>query len=199
MRPSRLWRGFLLLLLMASLTACYVPKRGGPETIKTDGEEQKKITGEEIAKQTVTQYRGSKWVQFNDKSWTSDAHDRMLVDVYGNRASLATYGSASEARRGSTLVMHSWISSQKIATGPVWIMVKMERGYDTDYGDWYYAQVGANGNVLRAGSSEDSGIKKCASCHAEVMDHDYLFGIPDAAKKRDGMYWRRNTEAENNR
>ena len=181
------------LLLSTLLCGCYVEQ--GPDPVITTEDDSKRAerTGAELAVQASERYRSEDWFRFNALSWASDAHQRLLVDVHGNRPALATYGSTAEARRGAILVLHSWVSSQKISRGPLWLMIKMERGYDTNHGDWFYAEIAPDGRLTRAGNSANENTRACASCHDRAQETDHLFGLPESARKKDGMYWRRDT------
>ncbi len=51
------------------------------------------------------------------------------------------------------------------------VMVKMEEGYDTDNGDWWYGVYDESGTE----AWYEGRIAECISCHAMAKDTDYLF------------------------
>jgi len=57
------------------------------------------------------------------------------------------------------------------------VMVKKERGYDPENGDWLYEMRSADGAVLSRGGKLMSGkISMCIGCHTAAADKDYLVG-----------------------
>jgi hypothetical protein len=57
------------------------------------------------------------------------------------------------------------------------VMVKKERGYDPENGDWLYEMRSAEGAVQSRGGKPMSGkIAMCVECHAAAADKDYLAG-----------------------
>ncbi len=56
------------------------------------------------------------------------------------------------------------------------IMVKREKGYDPDNGDWEYIKSNVDGDILVQGNSQDKEVyEQCASCHINISDRDYIF------------------------
>jgi hypothetical protein len=58
----------------------------------------------------------------------------------------------------------------------VTMMLKREKGYSPEFGDWEYAQFDREGNVLLRGKGSQPEIKKaCADCHSSIAERDYIF------------------------
>ena len=56
-------------------------------------------------------------------------------------------------------------------------MIKREKGYDPEYGDWEYGYWGINGDVIFEGkASKNPAMKKfCVDCHKNMEERDYIF------------------------
>lgn len=56
------------------------------------------------------------------------------------------------------------------------MMIKREKGYDTQGGNWEYVQFDQMGNIMLNGHSRDASVNKaCASCHINIAERDYIF------------------------
>jgi hypothetical protein len=62
------------------------------------------------------------------------------------------------------------------------IMVKMEEGYDSANGDWWYGVYDESGTEM----AYEGRIPECISCHAMAKETDYLFAR-SVMKKLDGI------------
>ena len=51
------------------------------------------------------------------------------------------------------------------------IMVKMEEGYDSEHGDWWYGVYDESGTEM----AYEGRIPECINCHAMAKETDYLF------------------------
>ncbi len=56
------------------------------------------------------------------------------------------------------------------------LMIKREKDYDPQGGDWEYVQSSQDGQILMVGNSSDPQIKSaCQSCHSNMAERDYIF------------------------
>jgi hypothetical protein len=80
---------------------------------------------------------------------------------------------------GTVLVKEGFMRAKPGATlHPTFlsIMVKREKGFDPEYGDWEYIQSSPQGKVLLRGAFSAPGISTaCGNCHTNVADRDYVF------------------------
>jgi hypothetical protein len=64
------------------------------------------------------------------------------------------------------------------------VMRKMEPGYGTAKGDWYYAVRGPDVAVMGPAEQPMEGkVPMCIGCHSAVAATDFLFGVPDSVRK----------------
>lgn len=56
------------------------------------------------------------------------------------------------------------------------VMIKHEPGYDANNGDWEYIEIDSLGHVLQRGNTSNDTINgKCAACHKNIAERDYIF------------------------
>lgn len=99
------------------------------------------------------------------------AYGRWEVDVYANEAAqkaLATR--AREVPVGAIIVQEHFERTDK-AAGPVMVMEKRDKGYSSEHGDWRWAVVGSQGQLVKDGI-----VESCAGCHDDAP-MDGLFPI----------------------
>lgn len=111
----------------------------------------------------------------NRARFVSQGHatGRWEVDVYANEA--AQKALASRARDipvGAVVVEEHFERTDKSA-GPVMVMEKREKGYAPEHGDWRWAVVGSQGQLVK-----DGVVDACAGCHDDAP-MDGLFPIVD--------------------
>jgi hypothetical protein len=170
----------LLWIFTATITAligCKAPEHKPTEHELEVDQEQRAMTEVALTDLQLFLKEYQTWYQSNQDIRISEGHQKMLVDTFANRKAAPTYGSESRARQGAAIAHHAWRSSQRIARGPVWFMIKMPTGYDATFGDWFYAEVDPSGTLLRYGNSRNEEISRdCISCHARAEATDFLFG-----------------------
>jgi hypothetical protein len=166
-----------LLLAAGCLAACKPPPPKVSAHERERAREQRELN--ELALKDLQTYilEYPNWFQTAEGMRVSAGHQRMLVETFANRKAVPTYGSLSRARQGAVVAQHAWRSSQRLARGPMWFMIKMPTGYDAAFGDWFYAEVNADGEVVRWGNSRKPEISSdCIACHARAEESDFLFG-----------------------
>lgn len=99
------------------------------------------------------------------------APGRWEVDVYANEAAAKALATrAREVPVGAIVVEEHFEKTDK-AAGPVMVMEKRDKGYSTDHGDWRFAVVGSQGQLVK-----DGVVESCAGCHDDAP-MDGLFPI----------------------
>jgi hypothetical protein len=121
----------------------------------------------------------STFVKVNKARFVSLGHasGRWDVDVWANE--LAQKALASHAREvppGAIVVKEHYERSEGAAaadkpTGPIMVMEKKPPGFSREHGDWRWAIVGSQGQLVR-----DGVIEQCAGCHDDAP-MDGLFPI----------------------
>lgn len=123
------------------------------------------------------------WKKFNLFPYISSAHGNHYLNNYANEIA-KNYGLFEKAGvmpEGSIIAKDSFAvtNSDEILLGPLFIMQKMQKGFNRITRDWMYIQIQPNGKLL--GETKGTGATKvnyCIDCHS-VMDHqDNLYFIP---------------------
>ena len=127
------------------------------------------------------------WDRFNTAPYRSATHGQRFVNNYANPVAV-DYGlheAAGVLPAGSILVKDSFTVTEDgmVEAGPLFIMEKMEEGFNYVTGDWRYTLVLADGTVH--GQTLGEGAKRveyCISCHlaAHVQGADHIFFVPEA-------------------
>lgn len=122
----------------------------------------------------------STFMKVNKARFVSQGHasGRWEVDVWANEiAHKALASRAREVPAGAIVVQEHYERSaidpnaDKKATGPIMVMEKKPPGFSKDHGDWRWAVVGSQGQLVR-----DGVIEQCAGCHDDAP-MDGLFPI----------------------
>ncbi|MFC1664391.1 cytochrome P460 family protein [Pseudomonadota bacterium] len=123
------------------------------------------------------------WKKFNLVPYFSSTHGNHYLNNYANKTarSYGLFEKAGIMPEGSIIAKDSFAvtNSSEILLGPLFIMQKMQKGFNPVTRDWKYIQIQPNGIIL--GETKGPGAKKveyCIDCHS-VMDHqDNLYFIP---------------------
>ena len=101
----------------------------------------------------------------------SDSH-RAWFDIYINELAKKAYIQKwSLFPVGSIVVKPLYPDPERSETSKLTIMIKMEKGYDTDNGDWWYGVYDETGME----GWYQGKIKSCIKCHAYGKETDYMF------------------------
>lgn len=127
------------------------------------------------------------WDRFNTAPYRSATHGQRFVNNYANDIAVA-YGLYEEAGvmpAGTVLVKDSFTVTEDgmVEAGPLFVMEKMEDGFNYVTGNWRYTLVLADGTVY--GQTLGDGAQRveyCISCHlaAHVQGADHIFFVPEA-------------------
>lgn len=116
----------------------------------------------------------STFTKVNRARMVSQGHaaGRWEVDVWANDAGAKAL--ASRARMvpvGAVLVEEHFERGEGKAKGPIMVMEKRSPGFSKEHGDWRWAVVGSQGQLVK-----DGVIESCAGCHDDAP-MDGLFPI----------------------
>lgn len=134
--------------------------------------------GDKAAEAVFKAYKG--WKKVNEKPGLSETHGNRWVFTYLNKpAEGPGLVGKFPFPPGAVLAKESFENQggKLGARGPLFIMEKRRRGYDTANNDWHYAVVNPDGKVAMSGSGKDgSPTQFCAACHESAKVNDYVFG-----------------------
>jgi hypothetical protein len=125
------------------------------------------------------------WRRFNTVPYRSAAHGARYVNNYANHLgeSYTAFEKAGTLPRGAVLVKDSFTATTNgdIYPGPMFVMEKMEPGFNPAGGDWRYSMIMPDGSLFGETRGDNSGsVQFCVDCHAKRREYDYLFFIPEA-------------------
>ncbi len=93
-------------------------------------------------------------------------------DIYVNAIAKKAYVEKSSLLPvGSIVLKPLFPDEQRSEIAKLTIMLKMEKGYDTKHGDWWYGVYDESG---MEGWNRGK-IKACIKCHAQAKETDYMF------------------------
>ncbi len=125
------------------------------------------------------------WPRYSKQPYTSATHGGRYVQNYANKTGRA-YGNFEKAGtmpKGTALAKDSFAvaADGKVSAGPLFIMEKMDAGFNADSGDWRYTMVMPNGSVFGTtkGAGDDK-VQFCAACHLGLAaDMDSMLFLPE--------------------
>ena len=124
------------------------------------------------------------WKRYNLGPYRSVSHGNRYINNYGNPAAQA-YGRYEQAGKlpvGSILAKDSMTVSKdgKAMPGALFLMEKMQDGFNYVSGDWRYTMILPDGSLFGTTNGEGAEqVKFCISCHLAVERQDHLFFIPE--------------------
>lgn len=124
------------------------------------------------------------WKRFNRGPYRSVSHGNRYLNNYGNPAAQAygRYERAGKLPVGSILAKDSMTVSKvgKAMPGALFLMEKMQDGFNYVSGDWRYTMILPDGSLFGTTNGEGTErVKFCISCHLAVEQQDHLFFIPE--------------------
>ena len=109
--------------------------------------------------------------KLNTEALVSADHNAWF-DIYLNaRAKKAYVEKLSVLPVGSIIVKPLYPDGQRSEISKLTIMLKMEKGYDEEHGDWWYGVYDETGMK----GSYQGKIKSCIECHTKAKKTDYMF------------------------
>jgi len=128
------------------------------------------------------------WRRYSTGPYASATHGGRYVDNYANPAGAAygRYEQGGPMAAGTVLAKDSFTvgADGRVAVGPLFLMAKMDAGFNADTLDWRYQIVMPDGSLF--GTTNGAGAAKvqfCADCHNAMADHDALWFLPEAYRR----------------
>ena len=87
---------------------------------------------------------------------------------------------------GSVLVKDSFSVDAKgrVTVGPMFMMTRMEAGFDAGTLDWQYRTIMPDGSVAgTTGGAGADAVRFCADCHNAAAENDALWFLPAEFRK----------------
>jgi hypothetical protein len=127
----------------------------------------------------------SNWRRYSTQAYVSATHGNRYVQNYANATAKAygNYESAGTFPPGARLGKDSFTVNDKgeVSVGPLFLMEKMQAGFNPDSDDWRYTMIMPNGasfGTTKGPGSENVGF--CIECHKAVTpDQDNVMLLPD--------------------
>ncbi len=125
------------------------------------------------------------WARYSTQAYQSGTHGGRYVQNYGNAAARAygAYEKAGTMPAGAILAKDSFAVTPKgkASVGPLFLMEKMNAGFNAGTGDWRYTMIMPNGSVFgTTGGKGGAKMQFCADCHLSVTpDVDSMLFMPD--------------------
>jgi hypothetical protein len=130
------------------------------------------------------------WRRYNKVPYRSSLHGALLVNNYAN-ATAAGYGKyerLGSLPAGSIVVKDSFSVTEggEVTTGPLFLMEKREKGFNTASNDWLYMMINPNGAVAGITKGENTAaVRFCAECHNKAAKgQDNLYFLPKKIRRR---------------
>jgi len=127
-----------------------------------------------------------KWAtRFSRIPYVSDTHGGRMVNNYSNSVGKKAYSQfdkIKKAPRNSVYIKDSFSvgTNGSLTPGPVFMMEKMQAGFNKGNGDWRYYMIMPNGKLFGVTKGKNSaGMKFCSDCHGAVADTDFLYFLPE--------------------
>lgn len=137
--------------------------------------------------------RYQSFTRYNDAPYVSSTHGNHYLNNYANDIA-KSYGKFEKGIPlpvGSIIYKDSFAvtqsqqsfsksSSRQIILGPLFIMRKMEKGFNNVTGDWQYIQIQPDGEMLgMTGGEGAERVEYCIGCHLAREDLDHLYFVPE--------------------
>jgi hypothetical protein len=125
------------------------------------------------------------WPRYSKQAYVSGTHGGRYVQNYANVKARA-YGAFENAGlmpSGSVLAKDSFgvKAGGQVSPGPLFLMEKMNAGFNAGTGNWRYTMIMPNGSVFgTTGGKGGAKMQFCADCHLSVTpDVDSMLFVPE--------------------
>ncbi len=125
------------------------------------------------------------WTRYSKQAYQSATHGNRYVQNYAN-AKARTYGAFEKAGvmpAGGAIAKDSFavMPDGRVAVGPLFLMEKMDAGFNPGSDDWRYTMIMPNGSIFGAtGGKGGAKMQFCADCHISVAPEvDSMMFMPD--------------------
>ncbi len=124
------------------------------------------------------------WTNHATNPYPSGTHGGRLVNNYANStgSSYARYEDAGTMPSGTALAKDSFSVNKKgqVVIGPLFMMVKMDGGFNAETLNWQYQMVMPDGSVFGTTNGPGSAkVQFCADCHNAMEYQDALWFLPE--------------------
>ncbi len=119
------------------------------------------------------------WERRDRNPFFSPLHGERFVAVYANPAATRDNGRnpSGRIRTGATVATPSFRIAEDgtVEPGPLFLMEKMYRGFDTPGGNWRYTVISPEGDIVGVtGGQNGDSLDFCKDCSRESADEVYL-------------------------
>jgi hypothetical protein len=128
-------------------------------------------------------YRG--WRRYNRAPYRSATHGDRYINNYANAIArdYGRFGDVGELPVGAVLAKDSFAVTAQgdVFTGPLFLMEKMDKGFDPENRNWRYSMILPDGSIFGETKGDNAArVGFCAICHqAAGDDNDHLFFVPE--------------------
>jgi hypothetical protein len=170
--------------LLVALSACGAPSKNGPAVGESTAND---LRGPTPAASAAPVHRSNAipadykttMQRVGTGRFFSRGHaaGRFDAELYANDSARASFGIANgEFQIGARFVeAHFEKSSGAMptaeASGPLFMMEKMPKGFDAENGDWKFVALSSTGELVAQGK-----IESCVGCHDDAA-HDHVFPV----------------------
>ena len=133
-------------------------------------------------KATASIYAG--WKRYSSNAYVSATHGGRYVMNYADErsSSYGTYERGGAMPVGAQLAKDSFAvkANGAVSVGPLFLMEKMQKGFNKASDDWRYTMVMPNGSVF--GTTKGAGADKvefCIGCHQAGAERDSMLFVPE--------------------
>lgn len=123
--------------------------------------------------------------RFSNAPYASAGHSARYVNNYANSTARESYGLYEELRAmpaGAVLIKDSFSVTDNgdLVLGPLFMMEKMNKGFNKATADWRYYMLMPDGGLsgLTKGKNSDS-VTFCHECHSAGSQTDFLMLLPE--------------------
>ena len=120
---------------------------------------------------TITNWQN--WQKLTNKPIVSEGHDNSWVDIFVNELAADNYrNTRTPYPVCAKIVKVSYTDEAGKLLKGITAMVKMPEGYDSSWGDWWYANYDDMGLIAK---KQGKLFYECISCHRAASETDFLF------------------------
>lgn len=130
------------------------------------------------------------WANIAKHPYQSATHGNRYVNNYADATAAPAYKKfeqAGEMPKGSVLAKDSFVveTNGKVQVGPLFVMEKMDDGWNEASRDWRYIIIQPDGLVGGTTGHKGMDMQFCADCHNSVTpDLDSIMLLPENARRR---------------
>lgn len=108
--------------------------------------------------------------------WMSKEHGSVWSEAYFDNTAFGGFKTGAPYPVGSLFIVDGFTTSTREERAGYWVMIKMEPGYDPEFGDWYYGRFDSRGVLINDGNSDNDAILDgCINCHSGARMTDFVF------------------------